>query len=628
MAWYETKKGGTARITEKTATGEIATFTTVIGGLPLKSCAVSIQGYQEGTGDPTPVNKRPIITFTGASVVRTGKNLWDEEWELGDISADTGLPTTSNNLIRTKNFIPIKPDTQYYAYVTGTGSNTFRTRFYDANYNYIGSTQKNGNPVGYNSVFTSPINAYYMKFTPQISYGTTYGNDISINYPSTDTDYHAFVGSDTYSIAWKTEAGEVYSGTINFATGELTATWVDFYFDGSVSVANVGYSSSVQKYYATVVNPLTYTGINSVASNAHIISDKFLGKTGVEEGHCYLSASGTIIVAILPDQTITTKEQATTWFQNNPTHFVYELETPLTVQLTPTEIKTVLGENYVWGDCGGNTSIVCYDGNVEHLDDLRDTYDSVNRPDVPTLIAGSTAFDYSALMSKSATIPQNMFNGCTVVQDVESPYVTTVGANAFAGATNLKYISLPNCTQVGAAAFSCQRTGTSSAGAWKNVKIDLPKCTQMGTRAFYKFGASDATAELEFPELTQIGSDCFSADGSTTAFTIKSIKLPKLVEAGSTAFQRMTAETIDIGSSCTQLNTTPLAYANVTNFICRATTPPALGSSAGLGGTNMTLGAIYVPDAALSDYTDNTNYPRWAKHAALMHPLSDIEPTT
>lgn len=610
MAWYETKKGGTARITEKTATGEIATFTTVIGGLPLKSCVVGIQGYQEGTGDPTPVNKRPIITFTGASAVRTGKNLCKEVINDGKVPSITDGTLVTAAGCRT-DFIRISPSTTYT--VSKATSGAIYVFYYDIDKNYISYQSATGTSY----TRESPANAYYIML--RLGGVLADNTNCQLEFGSTATDYTPFTGNDTYSIAWKTEAGEVYSGTINFATGELTSTHGIAEFDGTESYTNT--------YYPVMVCTKTFpagTGTGASFISNRIKTDASLCNFANSNKNTFEFRNTNDYYGVSSASEL--KAKIAQWYSDgSPLQIVYPLAQPVTVQLTPTEIKTVLGENYVWGDCGGNTSIVCYDGNVEHLDDLRDTYDSVNRPDAPTLIAGNTEFNYSALMSTSETIPQNMFNGCTVIQNVESPYVKTVGANAFAGATKLKYISLPNCTQVGAAAFSCQRS-VSADKAY--VKIDLPKCTTMGTRAFYKFGASDATAELEFPELTQIGSDCFSADGSSTAFTIKSIKLPKLAEAGSTAFQRMTAETIDIGDTCTQLNTTPLAYANVTNFICRATTPPALGSSAGLGGSNMTLTNIYVPDAALSDYTDNTNYPRWAKHAALMHPLSDIEPTT
>jgi hypothetical protein len=36
----------------------------------------------------------------------------------------------------------------------------------------------------------------------------------------------------------------------------------------------------------------------------------------------------------------------------NGVQLVYELATPLTYQLTPTQVKSLLGSNNVWADCG------------------------------------------------------------------------------------------------------------------------------------------------------------------------------------------------------------------------------------------------------------------------------------
>lgn len=348
--WKNSDAGGAGAMVEKTATGAVASFPDGADNLPLKSVVCAVRALQSGSGDPSPANVRAISGFTGLNLYNQIGNFWDEQWEVGTLNDTTGQPASSTTQIRAKNFSPCKGGASYYVKV-GSG-NAIRVFWYDASYNYLGQTQNIQN-----STTTAPDNASYLKIRGTNAYGTTYGNDISINCPSTDTAYHAYVAPTVYPVTWQTEAGTVYGCLVNPVTGVMKITWMDFYFDGSVSVANVGYSSSVQKYYTTVVNPLTYTGINSVASNAHIISDKFLGKTGVEEGHCYLSASGTIIVAILPDQTITTKEQATTWFQNNPTHFVYELAQPITVQLTPTEAKSLLGANNIWHDANGYTTV-------------------------------------------------------------------------------------------------------------------------------------------------------------------------------------------------------------------------------------------------------------------------------
>ena len=109
-------------------------------------------------------------------------NQWDEEWELGLINTSTGEPVPSNDYVRSKNFIPVKPNTEYYIRVPIGDAPLF---FYDEDFNYI--TPYFGGVAG---TFTTPASASFMKFRLGSNYGTTYNHDISINYPSTDTAYH------------------------------------------------------------------------------------------------------------------------------------------------------------------------------------------------------------------------------------------------------------------------------------------------------------------------------------------------------------------------------------------------------------------------------------------------------
>jgi len=114
------------------------------------------------------------------SHILRGFNAWDEEWEVGDIDATTGNDTSNPSLIRSKNYIPIIPATQYYFRRDYITSNTFRGRFYDADKNYIGAMQYDGSActVG---VFKTPRNACFMRFAMPLEYGNVYKHDICIN---------------------------------------------------------------------------------------------------------------------------------------------------------------------------------------------------------------------------------------------------------------------------------------------------------------------------------------------------------------------------------------------------------------------------------------------------------------
>ena len=121
--------------------------------------------------------------YSSIDIIQTNVNLWDEEWEQGGISSNGGN-TSSTTRIRSKNYIVVKPNKNYYFNVSNSAFNCIKA-FYDETKTFISTAYGNGN-------FTTPANAYYMRFSStNDNYGGTYNNDLSINYPNTDTAYES-----------------------------------------------------------------------------------------------------------------------------------------------------------------------------------------------------------------------------------------------------------------------------------------------------------------------------------------------------------------------------------------------------------------------------------------------------
>lgn len=278
----------------------------------------------------------PISGRTSATVTRTGANVWDEEWEIGDISSGTGENVSGNTTIRTKNYIPVKPGATYYCVCPGT--NTLRTRWYGKDKNYLGYEPV----ISYNGIFTVPSDAYYLRFTPQAVYGTTYNHDISINYPATDHDYHPYTGN-IYTI----QLGDtVYGGTLDVTGGKMvvdraivdlgTLTWL-------LNSQGFMQSSGIQ----TIVKPPATS-----SALANIICSVFQSVTAFS---IYNGGNG---IGIHSNSEIRVR------FDNMPTdatafktavsgvQLCYELATPIEITLTAQEIYTLLGTNNIWSDAG------------------------------------------------------------------------------------------------------------------------------------------------------------------------------------------------------------------------------------------------------------------------------------
>lgn len=225
-------------------------------------------------------------------------------------------------------------------------------------------------------------------------------------------------------------------------------------------------------------------------------------------------------------------------------------------------------------------------------------------------IALGTEFDYFELETETETIPQYLFHG-SMIRDVESVDVITVQDRVFEGCSNLRKINLPNCTSIGQYAFSCNRT--TYAGT---VSINLPALQTIGAYAFNGFYGTDNTAEVVFPACTYVGQYAFQ-HSSSNPLTVKSLSFPAVTQMGGSSFVRIIAETLDIGENCTSMGSTPLANATVTNLIVRATTPPTLGTNAGLG-NNANITHIYVPADYVNTYK---NTSRWSSYASIIEAI-------
>ena len=55
---------------------------------------------------------------------------------------------------------------------------------------------------------------------------------------------------------------------------------------------------------------------------------------------------------------VSSVQEFTAWLEEVDPVIVGKLETPITYQLTPQQIKTVCGRNSIWPDAGGESEVV------------------------------------------------------------------------------------------------------------------------------------------------------------------------------------------------------------------------------------------------------------------------------
>ena len=129
--------------------------------------------YNEGTLMSIPVNE----------VVEKGRNLFDEKMELGlmnyDVNSENfGENIASKNQLRSSNYIPVEPNTQYFF-----NSDRAIAFIYDAKRKPI-KIGSNGY-LSMGRLFTTPSNARYLKFYLTKEYGIIYNSDLMLTKGAT-----------------------------------------------------------------------------------------------------------------------------------------------------------------------------------------------------------------------------------------------------------------------------------------------------------------------------------------------------------------------------------------------------------------------------------------------------------
>jgi phage-related protein len=290
-----------------------------------------------------------ISGSTELEVVDCGCNLWDEDWELGAIVWTTGQPTPATDRIRSKNYCHIKGGKNYYIKVDTSKSGTPYLFYYDKNQNYISNTS--GTTI-VNQVISIPDNAVFFKFV--IISTTTYNNNVSINYPPSDTEYHAYDGQ-TYNIPFVDDQGDpitVYRGSLNVTTGELIIDMAfsvldettNFYQSGNAAYINLEGCSIVDEYGDAITNKYNFGTWSQVTGSD---ATKFT---------LYKNSAWTVsrLAFNLGSQTL---DQFVASLENKPIQVCYKLADPITVQLTPVQINNLLGLNNMYTDNSGDLTV-------------------------------------------------------------------------------------------------------------------------------------------------------------------------------------------------------------------------------------------------------------------------------
>lgn len=346
----------------------MVSFDADVAEVPLKNCVVDIEPAQAGSGDPSPSNIRSISGWTGANVTRAGKNFADCSKAESGTKAGITYSVIKNEEGGVEKIIAngtITAQTAFYIIRTATGfpaGNYIFTAGSNVTSNGImlvvqrirnGASVyrdvKSGNDYSLDIQPTDEIDMYLRGGTS----GTVI-NNVEI-YPmmrlasETDRTFEPYHG-EAIGYAFPTEAGTVYGGTLDVLKGTLTVDRASVTITGGLryyqehtnhyrfnfnALDGIAEPNSTSKLLSDIGVPISAQGFSSASVGVYI-------GNGNTMGALYLNKS-----LVSPDS-----GSANAWVASHPVQIVYPLETPITYQLSPKIISTLLGNNNIWADCG------------------------------------------------------------------------------------------------------------------------------------------------------------------------------------------------------------------------------------------------------------------------------------
>ena len=353
----------TSEIT-KTDSGEICSF--VDGAdAPFADFKVNIEAVQSGSGDPSPTNVRPITGWTGANIYNLQLPNGYHACDYVDLTNDRVELSVLDSYERNDLIVGVcfkvvnipQYGTVYMSYVNESANATrLLASNNSANYFYV-----NNNTKASSSYLTPPVNAknnfvYFQSYHDKLVYQNTDYNVVLIK-GDTNTSNKMYIGHNNAQIQYKSFWIKTTSGTyITCLVPCIDPNGVSGFYD----IVNNNFVTTSDPTKANAVGNFITPNILEFPSKATI---NWQSTAGTVYGGTLDVKAGVLTVTHANIASYDGEAINEPWISSmdvytagaTPTtgaQVVYPLTTPVTYQLTPTEIRSLLGLNNVWADCG------------------------------------------------------------------------------------------------------------------------------------------------------------------------------------------------------------------------------------------------------------------------------------
>lgn len=325
---------------EGTATGPIANFSDGADDVPVKSCIAALPASISG--------------YTEASVLKTGKNLFDGYTKGYGVNSSTGEIFTNNNGA-ISGYIPIKPNTAFYVSGLTDTIHSF-VAYYKADKTYI--SRMTGTNRTYVSA-TTPSECYYVIVYQYANNDVGTVDDVDnlqtqLEIGSSPSSYEPYQTPSTYAALL---GRLIHGGSSDLVNGTGTADC-----SAPIALSSLSWNKTTigghDCFYANL--PDGYIGAEGLLGDCDSYDITTDGQMGTDSTiRFYNSTSFNFSrVSIRDDQyasyTGAQFKQAVTG------NIVYQLAESARTDFTfdGQEINSLYGVNNFWNDAGGDTTVV------------------------------------------------------------------------------------------------------------------------------------------------------------------------------------------------------------------------------------------------------------------------------
>lgn len=323
----------------------------------IKSLLVDINPVISGYGTPSPTNPRTINPTDGSYLVKARKNLLEPRRESGYVYENNGVTFTYEGAkIRAQGTATanasIRVTTDYFRACEGTilsgcpqgGSPST----YEMQMEVNGSVYRDyGNGVtiprsgrGYGYVLIRPGQTVDLLFEPMV------------RMAGTSSVYEKYNGLRYY----KALNENVYKGTLNIITGELTITHkgIDISLSGATGTSRGGASSNYKGFYTPLINDIKNIPFEETPTD--LLCNRAVGTSRQANYNCTpgvaIHQSEKRIYIYLNELANKTLAEAQAWLVDNPMTVMYPLATPITTTVNTANLRLYNGLTNIYSSRG------------------------------------------------------------------------------------------------------------------------------------------------------------------------------------------------------------------------------------------------------------------------------------